>query len=488
MLSERPKHKLHRSISVLLALMVGFAAIPYGNVDAATSATLNNLQKNLNALQAKQKDIEAKISGLESDKENEQKKYDEYLLAIENVKSQIAIYQQQIDAMNQEISQKNAEIEQKNAEISQKNAEIEQKNTEIEQKNLEIEQKQADISENYEEFKERLSAMYMASAGSSSMGVLFGAESFSDFLTHAEAIKNISERDNQIMDNLMVQKRELQDLKTQLEEKKTEIEGVKSEIEARKIEVEGKKAEIESQRNNVVAVQSQEQTKEGELNNLIEKSAAVVENLEAQQAALDEQNEELDAEREKAIAAIIAEQERIRLEEEARRKAEEEARKKAEQEAAANGQPSNSNNSTQQNKPSNNVTIGSGWVWPTPTYSYVSQYYSSGHKALDIAAGAGNPILASRGGTVVFSGFGSAANGFNRYGNVILISHGDGYYSLYAHCSALYVSTGASVSQGQKIAAVGNTGQSFGNHLHFEIRTGVQGTRLNPSNFVSAPR
>ena len=474
MLSERPKHKLHRSISVLLALMVGFAAIPYGNVDAATSATLNNLQKNLNALQAKQKDIEAKISGLESDKENEQKKYDEYLLAIENVKSQIAIYQQQIDAMNQEISQKNAEIE--------------QKNTEIEQKNLEIEQKQADISENYEEFKERLSAMYMASAGSSSMGVLFGAESFSDFLTHAEAIKNISERDNQIMDNLMVQKRELQDLKTQLEEKKTEIEGVKSEIEARKIEVEGKKAEIESQRNNVVAVQSQEQTKEGELNNLIEKSAAVVENLEAQQAALDEQNEELDAEREKAIAAIIAEQERIRLEEEARRKAEEEARKKAEQEAAANGQPSNSNNSTQQNKPSNNVTIGSGWVWPTPTYSYVSQYYSSGHKALDIAAGAGNPILASRGGTVVFSGFGSAANGFNRYGNVILISHGDGYYSLYAHCSALYVSTGASVSQGQKIAAVGNTGQSFGNHLHFEIRTGVQGTRLNPSNFVSAPR
>ena len=133
------------------------------------------------------------------------------------------------------------------------------------------------------------------------------------------------------------------------------------------------------------------------------------------------------------------------------------------------------------------IPNSSGWLWPVGGYNWVSQYYHSGHTAIDIAASEGTPIYASRAGTVIFAGFGSASNGFNRYGNVVLIRHDNGYYTLYAHCHYLNVSSGQTVSQGQVIGGVGNTGQSFGNHLHFEVRDGVQGSRLNPLNFVTEP-
>ncbi|MGI5958615.1 MAG: murein hydrolase activator EnvC family protein [Massiliimalia sp.] len=424
-------HKmLHKLTAVFLAVLICVLTIPYSsvNVEAATSSTLTNLQNQLNSLEQQQKDIEARLNTLKQDKANAQQQLDEYTAAMENVHAQIDVYQQQIDAFNAEIDAKNQEITVKNQEISQKETEISDK--------------QAELDQSYEDFKDRLAAMYMASCSSSSMNVLFGAESFSDFLTQAQALKNISDRDKEIMDDLMAQKQALEDLKVQLETAKTDLQNVVADIEKDKADIVSVQAKVQSQYDELAVLQND--------------CSKVVQSLQAQQNQLDADSAALDAEREKAIAAIIAEQERLRQEEE----------------AAGNKPP---------------INTGSGWLWPCPTYSYVSQYYSSGHRAIDVASGAGNPILATRGGTVVFAGFGSASNGFNRYGNVVLLSHGDGYYSLYAHCSSLNVSTGQTVSQGQQIATVGNTGQSFGNHLHFEIRTGVQGSRLDPMGFVSAP-
>ncbi len=99
------------------------------------------------------------------------------------------------------------------------------------------------------------------------------------------------------------------------------------------------------------------------------------------------------------------------------------------------------------------------------------------HYALDIAIGAGTSIYATNEGTVLFAGW------HNSYGYYILIDHGNGMASLYAHCSALLVSTGQTVSQGQTIGKVGNTGFSKGNHLHFEIRK--NGQRVNPLNYMA---
>ena len=104
------------------------------------------------------------------------------------------------------------------------------------------------------------------------------------------------------------------------------------------------------------------------------------------------------------------------------------------------------------------------------------------HKGLDIAAPKGTAIKAAASGTVTFAGFGGNGNGYSGYGYVVAIKSSSSVTILYAHCSALYVKSGQSVSQGQVIAAVGSTGISTGNHLHFEIR--VNGKAVNPQNYL----
>ena len=123
---------------------------------------------------------------------------------------------------------------------------------------------------------------------------------------------------------------------------------------------------------------------------------------------------------------------------------------------------------------------GSGqFIWPVPNYRYCSRWYGSGHKGVDICAAAGTPIYASAGGTVTKAGYNRAGAG-NGYGNSIIINHGNGYTTLYAHCLSLVVHAGQSVKQGQLIGYVGSTGRSSGNHCHFEIRH--NGSYVAPQN------
>ena len=121
-----------------------------------------------------------------------------------------------------------------------------------------------------------------------------------------------------------------------------------------------------------------------------------------------------------------------------------------------------------------------GFIWPADNHSLSGNDYWSGHLAIDIAAGTGARIYAADSGVVVFAG--SALGG---YGNMVVIDHGNGYQSLYAHLSSVGVSCGQSVLQGQYIASAGNTGYSTGPHLHFEIR--YLGGFINPYFVLPAP-
>lgn len=124
-------------------------------------------------------------------------------------------------------------------------------------------------------------------------------------------------------------------------------------------------------------------------------------------------------------------------------------------------------------------STGAKFMRPVSGGTITSKYgqRSSGfHTGLDIAISQGTPIYASAGGTVKFSGRKGG------YGNLVIIDHGNGYQTYYAHCSALYVSAGQTVSQGENIAAVGSTGNSTGAHVHFEVRSG--GSTLNPQNYI----
>ena len=109
-------------------------------------------------------------------------------------------------------------------------------------------------------------------------------------------------------------------------------------------------------------------------------------------------------------------------------------------------------------------------------FGAVSSRRSSAHTGLDIATSYGTAISAAASGTVSFAGTKGS------YGKLIVIDHGNGVQTYYGHCSSLYVSAGQKVSQGQKIAAVGSTGNSTGPHLHLEVR--INGVAYNPQNYV----
>ena len=129
---------------------------------------------------------------------------------------------------------------------------------------------------------------------------------------------------------------------------------------------------------------------------------------------------------------------------------------------------------------------GGVFAWPAPSYTRISDDYGTRthpilgiqqfHNGVDMAAPGGSPILAAYDGKVVAADYNSSM------GNYIMIDHGDGLYTIYMHASALYVSKGTEVTKGQKIAAVGSTGRSTGNHLHFSVR--LNGSYVNPWQYL----
>lgn len=120
---------------------------------------------------------------------------------------------------------------------------------------------------------------------------------------------------------------------------------------------------------------------------------------------------------------------------------------------------------------------GSGaFVWPTS--GTITQPFWNGHRAIDVGAWTGTPVIAADNGYVV-----AARNGWNNgYGRMVMVDHGNGYVTLYAHMNSIFVRQGESISKGQQVGSVGNTGNSTGPHLHFEVR--YQGTARNPFNYL----
>jgi murein DD-endopeptidase MepM/ murein hydrolase activator NlpD len=127
--------------------------------------------------------------------------------------------------------------------------------------------------------------------------------------------------------------------------------------------------------------------------------------------------------------------------------------------------------------PSSGTQTG-GYTQPIASYTYMSQGYAAGHRGIDFAAPQGTPVLAMSSGCIITTSYGWNGG----YGVMIIMEHGGGLSSLYAHLKSLAVKQGACVKTGQVIGYSGNTGRSTGAHLHFEVRK--NSIQVNPLPYV----
>ena len=342
---------------------------------------------------------------------------------INSLKSDIGDQEKLKDALQDEINTVQAQIDVYNGQLT----EVENRLSEIE---AQKEQKQNDLENTKQTFLTRLRAMYV-SGDNSMLNVLLSANDFGDFLYRDQLLSSVTDHDNAIMEQLKADIKAVEELETQANEEKQEIQSIKSEVDA----------------------------KRAELGDRMKEMNAVISELEGQKSGLEDQLDE--------YAAAIDEFEA-----------------KIQAEAAAAAKNNNSSASQSPSYSGGAKPNAGGWVWPCPGFYYISSYvgprWGRTHNGLDIAGGSiyGKPIVAARAGTVIDAGWNSGG-----YGNYVMINHGDGFITIYGHMSSVAAYNGQSVSAGQVIGYVGNSGRSTGPHLHFEVR--LNGSVEDPLDYVS---
>lgn len=345
--------------------------------------------------------------------------------------------QEQLDNVSGEIDEVLQEVADLNNSILTYENEIQELNTKLTQLEESISQKEKELIEKKKVLEDRLVAMYMKKETTFLDVVLSGK--LMNFISNQDMMKQITEYDNKLIT-------EVNELKKSLESEKTEVETVKKNKEQKTAELQKLKAEKE------------------------EKAA----NLTDEQKELEKKLSEY-----KSQAEEYAKLERQAI-------AKEEAARKAAQEASKNNTNTSGSNSSNGGQTNTTPYTGGKLGWPCPSSSRITSPYGyrilfgvrDFHTGVDIGATTGSNIVAAESGTVILANYGWNGG----YGNYIILSHGNGITTRYAHASQLYVTAGQTVSKGQVIAAVGTTGNSTGPHLHFEVR--VNGSHTNPLNYL----
>lgn len=348
---------------------------------------------------------------------------------INELESKQAKVKEQINSLKSDISDQEAlksalqeDIDTVQAQIDIYNGQL----TRVENRLSEIEaektEKQNSLEATKQTFMTRLRAMYV-SGDNSMLNILISANDFGDFLYRDQLLSSVATHDNAVMEQLKADIKAVEELENEANAEKEEIKAIKSEVDA----------------------------KREELGNRMKELNSVISGLEGQKSDLEDQLDEYSAAIDEFEAKIQAEAQK--------------------------------NNSSSGSFVSGSPNSG-GWVWPCPGYYYISSYvgprWGRTHNGIDIAGSNiyGKPIVATRGGTVIDAGWNSGG-----YGNYVMINHGDGFITVYGHMSSVAAYTGQSVSAGQLIGYVGNSGRSTGPHLHFEVR--LNGVVEDPLDFVS---
>ncbi len=393
----RARRWLIRLCSAALVALMVLPVLPDAVVlpaSAVTQAEINQMKEDAAALKKQRAELQKQLKAIQADKSK--------------ALDQKALLEQQINATQAEINNIAAQITQYDQLIAQKETEL-----------AATEEKER---AQYELFCKRVREME-EQGEVSYWSILFSSDDFSDLLDNAMMVEEIMDYDNQVMNELIAIREQIEADKTALETARQEQKDAKAEQEAAKAELKSQQAQVDALITEISGQESQVKAAEAKL-----------------QAAANAADAEIRA-AEKELASQIA------------------------------------------NVPSESGFL---WPLPG-RYNLSSLYGSrkhpvtgkaNNHTGIDVPAPSGTPIQACKSGVVTTSTYN------NSYGNYVVVSHSDGTSTLYAHMSRRNASKGQTVSQGQVIGYVGTTGSSTGNHLHLEIR--VNGSRRDPINYFQS--
>ena len=416
MKTNRKTHCL-RILCALLALLTVFG-MTSGLLAPVRAAQSQKILTELQKLREEQSGIQKKRTALSAE-------------IAENKKQTQSVVEQKSDSDRQ--------IELSNETIDKYNAQIQQYSLLIAEKQKELDEAELHETQLQEQYKARLRSMEETGTVSY-WSILFKASSFSDLLDRVDMIHEIAKSDQLMMKKLSEATEAVQQSREELEQEQQQMQTARDELAAQEAQLEMQRAEADA-----LLLQIAEEC---------EKMTAEYQGYLAQEDALSKQV----AKAEKDYYQALAKEEAARL-------------------AELNKQ----NNYVPANKDS------SGFLYPLPyrvaitdSYGYrthpVTGKKTTWHNGVDLAAGAGTAIYATKSGTV------TTALRSDIWGNYVVINHGDGFSSLYAHMQGLIVKAGDYVKQGQTIGYVGSTGLSTGPHLHFTIY--YNGADVNPMSYI----
>ena len=414
---------LKQGLALLLLLFIVFssAGSVYATEDEDTSSKKTE--------QSEDEEDEKEDNSEELDKLEEERQ--QTLDAIDDLKVSISSVQKDIDSLRAEknsiqsyINQLDKKMNSLAKEISVFEEKIQTKITDIEDTKKALEEAKIACEEQYDSMKMRIQFIY-ENPSASLFEMLCSSKNIAEFINRADYVASMSGYDRDMMNKLIETKEEIAVKEETLEAELEELEMMQAELESQKKKV---NTSINAKKGELTA-------KASELNSASAEQSGYKSELEQQEKLLNEIEEQI-------------------------------AR-------AAN--------------PDAYEGSATGFIWPCPGYTRISSYFgprpqptagaSTNHKGIDLAAPYGTAILASAAGKVTTSTYSKSA------GNYIVIAHGNGMSTVYMHCSALLVSVGQVVNQGDVIAKVGSTGYSTGNHLHFGVIK--NGSYVNPMGYVS---
>lgn len=431
--------KSKKILSVILSLIIVFGVMSV-SAYALTDSEKQEYQNKIDDIKEQIKENEKKIAELEA----EAATYDDEINALQE---KIDVLQDQIDLYNDEIALIDADIQVIDNQITGIENEIEDLNKQIKELDEQVIDIQQQIADTYTLLGERIRASYMTGANSSLEYLLTSDNfEFQEYLERTELIDRIAEHDDKLIkdleddiESLKAKVLEIEDMKTRLNSKIEELDKAKKEHEAKKKEQVDARKKIED--------------KEALIQADLDKVMSIVN-------ALDKKSAEYEAAVEKGESTILEFEQKL----------------------------------ADQNTSFGSGQVNGDMIWPLPySDTYVSSSFklrtlngtTKWHYGIDICRWAGThgaQIVAVKEGTIEVankSGYGGG------YGLYVVINHGEGVKTYYAHLSSVHVNVGDYVTQGTVIGLAGNTGYSFGAHLHFGLM--INGGWVNPMNYLTPP-